>query len=160
MRRAIEKFEEFHSFEPRDIGQFRRGFRIPRRAILAGDARFVLYRSDKLNPGTGEDEGEIDYIHEHEDEVGLYRTDGSAGPARAVPDFVCDCQQLVLLGDCLGYGYTDDSGDPVEAKATEPLPELYTTPDGHALIVVQDKREVLAMVWGGQLGVEWRGIVG
>ena len=71
MRRAIEKFREFHQFEPRDIGTFKRGFRIPRRAIFAGEASYVLYRSDKLNPGTGEDEGDIDYIHEHKGDVGL-----------------------------------------------------------------------------------------
>jgi hypothetical protein len=161
MRKAIEKFEEFHQFEPRDIGTFCRGFRIPRRAIFAGDARFVLYRSDKLNPGSGEDEGEIDYIHEHDADVGLYRTDDTDGPEHAVPGWLCGCQQLVLLGECLGYGYYSDAfGEAVEAKSSAPFPELYTTPDGRALIVVQDKREVLALVWGGQLGVEWRGIVG
>ncbi len=160
MHKAIEKFREFHQFEPRDIGKFASEFQIPKHAIFVGDARFVLYRSDKLNPGTGEDEGEIDYIHEHEDGVGLYRTDAVEGPEHRVPDWLCACDQLVLLGDCLGYGYTDSAGSPVEAKSRPPLPELYTIPQGDALVVVQGKREVLALIWGGSLGVEWRGIVG
>jgi len=40
------------------------------------------------------------------------------------------------------------------------LPELYTIPAGTALLVVEDKRHVAAIIWGGALGVECRGIVG
>ena len=91
--------------------------------------------------------------------MGLYRIDID-GREIAVPSWLHGSEQLVLLGECMGYAYVDGDGAGVEAKSTAPLPELYTTPDGHALVVVQDKREVLALVWGGGLGVEWRGIVG
>jgi hypothetical protein len=76
-----------------------------------------------------------------------------------VPAFIRDADSLVLLGDCLGFTYENEYGEAIEASATNPLPELYTIPSGRALVVVQSKRTVLALLWGGKLGVEARGIV-
>ena len=77
-----------------------------------------------------------------------------------MPARIRNAETLTALGlCCLGFSY--DSGDGVvEAKVTKPYPELYTIPSGHALIVVQAKRKVLALIWGGKLRVERRGIVG
>jgi hypothetical protein len=47
-----------------------------------------------------------------------------------------------------------------EAEGRAPLPDLCCTPDGKCLLVVQGKRKVLAMMWGGALGVFARGIDG
>lgn len=157
---AIKLFEDFHSFEAREVGAFPSRFRIPREAHYAGDGNYVLYRSDKLNPTTGIDEGTIDYIHEHNDGVKIYRTDANfSGPVRRVPKWIHETKSLVLLGTCLGFGYVDADGYDVEAEPTGKKPELYTVPSGKALLVVQDKRRVLALIWGGKLGVEARGIV-
>lgn len=157
---GVRKYVEFHQFSPRKIGRFHSSFEIPREAKLAGPAVNVLYHSDKLNPTTLEDEGWIDYIHEHEAGVNLYRTDaGFDGPIRKVPRRIWNAPSLVRLGDSLGFAYEGEDGKLVEGKAKKPLPELYTTPDGKALIVVQSKRRVLALIWGGRLGVEARGIV-
>lgn len=158
---GVRKYIEFHQFEPRKVGKFHSDFEIPTEAVLAGDAVHVLYRSDKLNPTTGEDEGWIDYIHDHKSGVKIYRTDRGFhnGPVRSVPGFIRRVSSLVRLGDCLGFAYLDSEGEKIEGKGKRPLPELYTIPSGRALLVVQSKRRVLALIWGGRLGVEARGIV-
>jgi hypothetical protein len=67
------------------------------------------------------------------------------------------------LGKCLGYDFRDPKypdDDPIQAVAQDPLPELYCIPSGKVLLVVQDKRQLLAAIWGGALGVFARGIDG
>ncbi len=153
-------YERFQGHEPRKVGAFSKAFRIPQTAALAGPAFNVMYRSDKNDPSTGKPvKNPIDYIHDHEDGVHVYRCDRSAdGDEVSVPAFIRDVKELVLLGDFLGFTYDTEDGA-VEAAPTTPLPELYTIPSGRALVVVQSKRTVLALIWGGRLGVEARGIV-
>lgn len=161
LRRAENLFETFHQFEPRDIGEFRRGFSIPREATYVGNARVMYYTSDKLNPTTGEDEGVIEYFHDHKDGVRMYVTDPhTEGEVRNIPKWIRDTQALVRIGDCDGFEYEDFSGEVQKAEATGRKPEWYAIPSGKALLVIQDKRRVLAIVWGGKLNVEWRGVVG
>ncbi len=161
MSRAVSKYRAFHQQEPRKVGDFHPDLAIPDQAICVGPAVHVLYRSDKLNPTTGEDEGWIDYIHDHGAGVKVYRTDRSAdGALVTVPAALRRATELYWLGDCLGFAYKDlETGKKVEAKGTSPLPELYATTSGRALLVIQGKRRLLAMIWGGKLGVEPRGIV-
>lgn len=160
MKHAVTKYRQFHQFGPTKIGEFRDGFQIPREARLAGPARNVMYRSDKLNPATGNDEGVIDYIHEHGTGVIVYRTDAECGgELRAVPPWLQRVTSLVRLGQCLGFEYEAPSGV-VEATVEPPLPELYTITTGRALLVIQNKRRICALIWGGNLRVESRGIVG
>jgi hypothetical protein len=66
---------------------------------------------------------------------------------------------LVRLGQCLGFEYESPSGA-IEAVTEPPLPELYTITTGRALLVIQGKRRICALIWGGKLRVESRGIVG
>jgi hypothetical protein len=161
MTTALKKYLEFHQQEPRKEGTFHPDLVIPREAILVGSAIQVLYRSDKLNPTTLEDEGWIDYFHDHDPGVKVYRTDRNAdGEARAVPSWLYRVRELTWLGYCLGFSYLDElSGKERRAKGSAPLPELYTIPSGKALLVIQSKRRLLAMMWGGRLGVHARGIV-
>jgi hypothetical protein len=157
---GVRKYVEFHQLEPRKVGRFPATFEIPAEVKLGGTAKQVLYRSDKLNPTTGADEGVIDYFHDHKDGVRIYRTDAHfGGQARRVPNWIRNVKALVRLGDCLGFTYADEDGYEVRAKGKKPYPELYCIPSGKALLVVQGKRRVLAIIWGGRLGVEARGIV-
>ncbi len=165
MSRAIKKYLDFHQQEPVKIGTFHpdleRRLR-DARVTLVGDAVHVLYRSDKLNPTTLEDEGWIDYIHDHDRGVHVYRADSAAaqlGPQRTLPAYVRDCSELTWLGFCLGFEYKDHDGKNVDAKGKKPLPDLFCTSNGKALLVIQGKRSLLACIWGGKLGVEPRGIV-
>jgi hypothetical protein len=161
LRKAERLFETFHQFEPTEIGEFARGFSIPREALYVGEAKTMFYSSDKLNPTTGEDEGWINYFHEHEGGVRMYVLDEEHdGEWRKVPAWIRDAKALVRLGDCDGFEYEDFEGSSVRAESTGRKPEWYTTPSGKALLVVQDKRKVLALAWGGSLHVEWRGVVG
>ena len=159
--RAASKFIEFHQRDVRRVGEFHADLAIPDTLLRIGDATQVLYRSDKLNPTTGEDEGWVDYFHDHHPGVVLYRPAGRgvAGLERTVPEWLRDVRELTWLGYCLGLSYRDDGGRVVDVAAAKPLPELYCTPTGRALLVVQGKRKLVACMWGGRLGVEDRGIV-
>lgn len=159
--RAAQKFLEFHQRQVRRTGVFAEGL-IPATAIDVGDATQVLYDSDKLNPTSGEDEGWVSYYHDHSPGVRLYRCDyqaGLVGDERVIPAFVRRARELVWLGRCAGFSYRDHTGREVKARSTEPFPELFCTPNGRALLVIQGKRRLLAMMIGGRLGVEDRGIV-
>ena len=161
---AIRRYRGFHQHEPKKVGAFHPELVIPETCTCVGSAIHVLYNSDKLNPETGEDEGWIDYIHEHDSGVKIYRCDRGAaqlGDLVRVPAWIRrQTQSLVWLGDCNGFAYKGlEDGKKHEAKGTEPLPELYCTESGKALVVIQGKRRVLAIIWGGRLGVEPRGIV-
>lgn len=161
---AAEKFREFHRLEPRkvvlgpDI--------IPDRMYRAGKAKWITYRSGKVDPETlRKPRRPVDYIHQHDAGVVLYvpeRLDAGDADAEGVdvPKAFRDVTALARLGQWLGFCFEDASGDKREAKGTHPLPELYTVPDGRCLYVIQSRRQVLAMLWGGGLGVFARGIDG
>jgi hypothetical protein len=153
LNKGIDKYAEFHDYEPIEIGQFHKSFKIPAQVNLLGEAVHVLYKSDKWG-----DKG-IDYIHEHEGRVKVGTPDGD-GRSISVPTRLRKPKTLVKLGECLGFCFKNGDGEEIEAKGTRPYPELYTTPDGRGLFVVQNKRQCLAVIWGGDLGVEAAGIVG
>jgi hypothetical protein len=158
---AKKLFTIFHQFEPIKVGDFGKSFKIPREAIYVGAAKIMYYTSDKLNPETGEDEGNIPYYHEHSKGARTYVTDESRdGDLRPIPKWIYAVDALVKLGTCDGFVYEDSDGETREAKATGRKPDWYATPSGKAILAIQDKRTVLAIVWGGQLRVEWRGVVG
>ena len=159
--RALRMFRGFHKRDWRKAGDFSPDLVIPDRVTLLGDAKFVLYKSDKLNPETEADEGWIDYIHEHGRGVKVCRADASGRKVGdiAVPAWLQKQTELVWLGDCNGFAYWDADGTERDIKGSKPYPELYTVPSGKALLVIQNKRTLLAMFWGGRLGVEPRGIV-
>ncbi|MDP2607317.1 MAG: hypothetical protein Q8S00_32670 [Deltaproteobacteria bacterium] len=160
MSKAVKLYEGFHKYEPRSIGEFPTSFFVPQEAVWVGLAKNVMYRSEKLDPLTYEDEGAIDYIHEHGANVKAYRIDGDAeGPIRTVPKWIWGVQELVCLGQCLGFEYIDHDSKKCEGVVQKPFPDLYTTPDGRALLVIQGRKTVLALLWGGKLNVEPRGIV-
>lgn len=157
---AVAIYEGFHRFAPRKVGAFHASFKIPSRVNKQGPAIDVLYRSNKVDPETlKKPRKPINYIHEH-DSKGVY-TYLPRGPGALIetPHWIRDAQALCMLGFCLGFKFKRD-GKVVEAVGKKPLPELYTTANGKALLVVQDKRDVIALVWGGKLDVEPRGIVG
>lgn len=157
---AIAIYEGFHRFAPRKVGEFHPSFKIPSRVNKQGPSVDVLYRSDKVDPETlKKPRRPLDYIHEHDSKgVHTYLPRGP-GQVVEVPDWIRNATALSKLGSCLGFKFKRD-GQVVEAKGKRPLPELYCTANGKALIIVQDKRDVLAIVWGGKLDVEPRGIVG
>lgn len=159
--KALGLYKKFWKLDPRRVGAFGSGFRIPKRAHLAGEAVHVMYRSGKCDPLTYQKpERPIDYIHEHDKGVRVYRCDSEAtGPLVDVPQFITSVTELVLLGQNLGFCYHDDTDTDIEALPRRPYPELYSIPSGKALLVVQDKIDVVALIWGGRLDVEGRGIV-
>jgi hypothetical protein len=152
---AIEKFREFHDAEPTKVSSFDARFKIPEVVVRVGHAVNVMYRSNKW----GE---KADYIHEHDRGVFVHLPRAHArqfnGREAAVPARIYRVQALVKLGLCLGFSFTQGREE-IDAQVSSPLPELYCTPDGRALLVVSGKRAVEAIIWGGNLGVEARGIV-
>lgn len=166
-KKAIRMFRLFHSRDWRGEGDFHKDLMIPGFIYRVGDAVNTDYESDKLNPETGEDEGWIPYTHEHDAGVGVYMprgelklTEEEAEADRVtVPAWIRNTDQMTWLGRCLGFRFREEGGRVVEAKGTKPLPELYASPSGKALFVIQNKRRLIAIIWGGSLAVERRGIV-
>jgi hypothetical protein len=157
---ARNLYEAFHRHPPRKIGEFAPSFVIPHRVFKQGKAIDVLYRSNKVDPETLKTPRRpVDYIHEHDPGVFTYLAEGD-GTSVATPHWVRDADALVLLGKCLGFKFTGPDGELVEAQGKNPLPELYATTNGKALLVIDDKCSLIAVMWGGELGVEPRGIVG
>jgi len=161
--RALEKFIEFHDFEPRETGAIP-GLKIPSSVKVAGDAVHVMYRSDKWHEGRSDD-----YIHEHDGGVKVGRTGTCPGPTRSVPAEIQRVTTLVRIGRCLGVAYADADGNVVEMRPDGSV-QLYCSPNGRALFVVDGVRvrngratfarpRVEMILWGGKLGVEDRGIV-
>lgn len=143
---GIQKYMEFHDYDPKDVGMFPKSFRLPRTVEKAGQALWVCYRSSKWDDGTH------DYIHEHSKGAMCYWPDGTLN----TPKRIIHCQTLVDLGRCLGFGYNDGSKQDIDLSSKH---QLYCTPDGRALIIVENKLRVLALIWGGKLRVEDRGII-
>ena len=161
LQRAEKMFETFNGFDPTDVGEFHQSFSIPREAYYRGTAKTMFYSSDKLNPISGEDEGMIQYFHDPKVGVRLYTmSEHDDLDVRNIPKWIHGVNALVRLGDCDGFEYEDFTGKLIKASATKRKPEWYCIPSGKALLAVQDKRDVLAIVWGGTLSVEWRGVVG
>jgi hypothetical protein len=153
-------FEAFHRFKPRVVGSFSPDFHVPAKMAKQGRAINVMYRSDKVDPATlKKPRRPVDYIHEHERGVHTYLTN-TPGEMVEVPAWIREVDSLVLLGGCIGFTFDDPRGSEIEAHVNGKMPELYCTPDGRCLMVVQDKTSLIACMWGGSLGVEPRGIVG
>lgn len=150
---AVEKFREFHDAEPTKVHEFDARFKIPEAVVRVGQAVDVMYRSNKW----GE---KADYIHEHDRGVHVHlpRAKKIDGRTVRVPAWIRNAPALAKLGLCLGFTFARGR-DEIEAQVSTPLPELYCTPDGRALLVISEKRVVEAIIWGGNLGVEARGIV-
>ena len=158
--RAIAIYEGFNRFAPRKVGEFHPSFKLPSRVNKQGASVDVIYRSDKTDPETlKKPRKPLDYIHEHDSKGVMTYLPRGPGETVETPHWIRDAQALSKLGDCLGFKFKRD-GKIIEAVGKAPLPELYCTANGKALIIVQDKRDVLALVWGGKLDVEPRGIVG
>lgn len=149
--RGLKRFLEFHALEPKHFGPLP-GFRMPKSIQRVGEARWIAYRSTKW-------EGKPhDYIHDHEGKVHTHRPDTNEGREVAIPQWLQRTETLVRLGACLGFAYVAD-GEEVEAKVQRPLPFLYCTPCGHALLILVGG-SLQALIWGGGLDVTERGIVG
>jgi len=160
--RAAELYETFHRYGPKQVGAFPNSFAIPRVMYRAGKALNVMYRSAKVDPATlRKPRNPVNYIHEHDTGVVCYLPGRDTdGPATDVPERFRNVEALTRLGHCLGFEFEDQSGEKCMAEGRTPYPDLYATPDGKCLLVIQSRRQVLAMMWGGGLGVFARGIDG
>ncbi len=147
---AVGMFVTFNSFDPKQL-TYEPQFQWPERVRCLGEATWITYRSKKVIPDNGVKPRGWQHYNSG---VSSYACDGK--PDTDVPLFITDCTALALLGDCTGIGF----GKTGEGKTTAPYPELYATPCGRALILVQSKRKVVGMIWGGGLDVQDRGIVG
>lgn len=152
LSRGVKKFLEFQDLDPSDIGTFAPSLKIPAEINLAGKATSISYRSKKWRDPA-------DYIHRHKDGVRVGLT-FEQGRKVKVPAFIRNAKTLVKLGEMLEVTWEDpNDGEEYSIEGKRPLPELYCIPSGKALIVIEGKRKLLAIIWGGKLDVEDRGIV-
>jgi hypothetical protein len=161
MSKSAEKlYEEFHKYAPKEVKAFHASMKIPTRVALMGPAVHVMYRSAKCDPITYVKPSKpIDYIHEHEARVKVYDSSvSSCDVIRMVPKRIIKVPKLTMLGKCLGFAFLDENDSVVEATCTNC--DLFSIPSGKALLIIEKKKKVLVMIWGGKLDVEPRGIVG
>lgn len=156
-RRAMSKLEEFHQRAPKKHWK-NTHTSIPRTVVVVGEMLVIRYSSDKW----GEDRAQK-YFHEHDGGVkcGLVedtRRNPPDGEVVEVPQRIRGVQTLTFLGRFLDGEYVTPEGK--HGRIAGSKASWWCSPDGHALFVVDnDTDEVLAVVWGGDLGVEARGIV-
>lgn len=152
---GISKYAEFTKFQPRRVTTF--DFKIPTKLYCVGSADWTYYESKKWENKPNW------YKHEHEAGVKIYvpqLIDDQRGDIVETPTMLRETKTLVKLGNSLGFEYTDLDGAGIEAETSKPYPELYCTPSGKALLVIQGKKTLIACFWGGWLSVTARGIVG
>lgn len=161
---AIAMWETFHQRDWNTLGPFHSSLRLPERLVILGKAEHVLYRSNKREPESGRvPKRPLDYIHEHDGGVRIavplsskLRLDQVK--TTPMPRIVSSASSIARLGFCLGFAYSH-RGEVRELEAKSPLPELYCLASGKALLVIQGKSKLEAVIWGGRLDVEARGIV-
>lgn len=164
-KQAETLYRDFHKYDFKRRTRAPSSFKIPRSVKPLGKGLYVLYSSPKFDPITyARPSGPLNYIHEHGPGVKVYTPEGSS---KKVPGVVCRAQELTCLGNAIGFSYEDNRGEEVLMECDPRSCEWYAVPNptnqcpkGHALLIVESKRKVLAMVWGGKLRVEPRGIVG
>lgn len=158
-KKAADLYEAFHRYEPKKIGEFHPSFIIPSHVYKQGPSVNVMYRSGKVDPSTlKKPRKPVDYIHDHDKGVNTYLVKGE-GQRVETPGWIQELAALTLIGQCLGFAFKDPEGKLVEAEGKRPLPELYAAPNGRALLVVEGKSKLVAIIYGGRLDVEPRGIV-
>lgn len=147
---AIKLYEKFYSFDARSVVESK--LSMPSRAKRLGRMKAVMYASDKW-------EKQINYYkHDHEEGVHLYEPTSSscASGCVKVPRFIASCKAMTKLGRCVGIVFMDgDKEVPVMFSGCH----LYAIPSGRALVILRGTEKIEAMIWGGRLTVEGRGIV-
>ncbi|MHC4175882.1 MAG: hypothetical protein ACYSWU_00135 [Planctomycetota bacterium] len=154
-RRAIRLFEDFHAYDVKDAKRLPSSVAIPTSVYYAGPCVYVTYRSDKWKDGTH------DYVHDIESfprvVVGLVGQKTSR--KRRVPKRICDNTTLVGLNKkALGFGYRGGDGELVDATAAGC--KWYWHPQGKALLLIRNRRKLVAIIWGGELDWKPQGLVG
>ena len=177
---GIDKYIEFHQYGPQKTGRFTEALKIPFDVFEVGAAEWMFYASSKW------EHKQNFYMHEHGWNVTCYLTDGG-NKRTEVPGKYRDVESLVRLGQCrggpaklparakdlrdnvgktaneskgLGFVWTDNDGKLDGAMVGSPYPELYCTTDGGCLLVIEGKKKIRAMIWGGGMRVKAEGIVG
>lgn len=155
-RSGIAGFARFHNFDPKRV-EYSSLANIPKTICVVGYCEWVTYRSDKWREGTH------DYIHEITSypKVVVGVVGSTDGQIRKVPKRIQNTRSVSLIGKCLGWGHMgiDGDGEGQEARPRGNYEWWWSSP-GKALIVTHNRRKVVAIVWGGELNMEARGIVG
>lgn len=145
-KKAQELYEEFYQFKARSARQV--DLKLPTSVTLEGHMRATMYASDKWERKTN------GYRHEHEAGVRIYVPGGRT----RVPAHIVRCEAFVRLGDCLGVEYIDTEGN--EVLVSDKGCDLYASANAKALLIVRRKPLIVeALIWGGKLDIDGRGIL-
>jgi len=155
LKKALASFEGFHRYDPKNVAKLPSTVRIPSHVYVPGPCKYVTYRSDKWNDGS------YDYIHDIDSypRVKLGIIGKRNGRKTKVPKRISDNATLIMIRTrALGFGYTNNDNETVDCTVSRC--SWFWHPTGRALLLIEDKRRLAAIVWGGDLGFEDRGIVG
>lgn len=154
LQRAVDTFEGFNDYEIRGYERFAKEIRVPARLPFVGPCKWVTYRSNKWNDGTH------DYIHTIESFPSVRLcVPGEDFDEVSVPARVRNATTLAQIGtQALGAGFENDAG---ESELRVPRgSQWYWSPSAKALYLIAKRERLVAVLWGGRLDVEPRGIVG
>jgi hypothetical protein len=154
-RAATRLFTGFHDYDPRDVGKLNASLIIPEAVFYAGPCTYVTYRSNKWNDGTH------DYIHKIESypRVSLGFVDEDTGRTRRVPSRISNNATLVQIQTrAIGFGYRKLDGEEQHAEVSGC--QWFWHPVGKALLLIRNKRKLVAIAWGGKLDFKPQGLVG
>jgi hypothetical protein len=155
-RVATRLFEDFHQYDVSDTAAFPESLVIPETVHYPGPCVYVTYLSDKWNDGTHP------YIHEIESfpRVNVGLVGGRLEQNKRVPKRVCDNTTVVQLKKkALGYSYMEPDTDK-QIELTVRNCEWFWHPQGKALLLIRNKRKLVAIIWGGKLDWKPEGLVG
>lgn len=151
---ATKTFEDFNEYPSKGATKFAREIVVPERMPSPGPCRWLTYRSNKWNDGTH------DYIHT----ITSYprvkcAMAGEKYPTIKIPIKIREANTLTQIGlRALGFAFEYDDHE-YEAKVPAGT-EWFWSQTARALYLIQNKRKLVALIWGGTLNVEARGIVG
>lgn len=146
IKKAADMYREFNDLDPKKVKTLKA---MPTRVRYGGRVHCTMYASKKWG------EGLHNYKHDHDSGVKIYFS-GGAGDT-AVPASIVNVGALAKMGRVIGIEFTDPNDEDCEYIGSSKH-ELYCTPNGRALVVVVNGR-VDALIWGGKMHVEARGIV-
>jgi hypothetical protein len=154
LRTAVGVYEGFHAYDSDEVGML--DIDIPASVLYGGPATWVTYASDKW------EDRSHDYIHTITSQPRVFcgLAGAGAGRRRKVPNKIRKTTVLAQLGlRALGFAFIGPDGDELEVRCPRGT-RWFWSPQGKALLAVEKKKRLLAVIWGGKLDVEPRGIVG
>jgi hypothetical protein len=151
IREAVERYRTFTAKEPDFVTALEPNVQLPPRLGASGRARRIWYVSGKWR----NDGGVGYYVHDYSTPVEFCEAFRPSLRPVVTPRWP---KELALLGECIALE-VERSGELAYPRLPSPT-LLPSTPDGRALVLLGERRGILAVLLGGAQRITERGIEG